>query len=98
MLFFRTHHRNVALLLVALAGAVSGFAASARSADGCSCVTPSWALHRQTVQSTDSTVDHTAFWPAGGRLEFVSDGHASLYLAWDKSVSGEVNQLEAGQW
>jgi hypothetical protein len=83
--------RAATSVVVALLGGVGGLAAPGARAKACLCATPTWRAHRQSVTSTDPSIDHTAFWP---EQAFVSADHSGIALFAD-APPGVVRRLES---
>jgi hypothetical protein len=67
----------VALLGLALLGAMAGQLVAPLRARACDCTTPSWRLELAQVTSSDANVDHTEYWPASATLS-AYDGYAGI--------------------
>ena len=101
--FFARSAMVVSLMVLAMMGALAGFAASARSAKACGCASWGWNLQLQSVTSSDpSSTPHDQFWPVNAVIsatdyENPPPGlHFSAHKWWSESP-GVIHQLEAAK-
>jgi hypothetical protein len=86
--------RLLALVGLALLGAVAGLMVTSRTAGACDCRTHGWKVRLQSVTSDTGGATHEAFWPEEGFL-WAYPGHASISLR--EVETGVVWYVGAGQ-